>query len=52
MSIDDLITEQTFTYMARGIQPMVNYIPDGLSEITDNSAITDPARRRILDIGG
>lgn len=25
MSIDDLITEQTFTYMARGIQPMVRF---------------------------
>jgi len=25
MSIDDLITEQTYTYMARGIQPLVKY---------------------------
>ena len=24
MSIDDLITEQTYTFMARGIQPMVH----------------------------
>ena len=24
MSIDDLITEQTYTYMARGIQPLVH----------------------------
>ena len=23
MSIDDLITEQTYTYMARGLQPLV-----------------------------
>jgi hypothetical protein len=23
MSVDDLITEQTYTYMARGIQPML-----------------------------
>jgi len=26
MSIDDLITEQTYTYMARGIQPMVHMV--------------------------
>jgi hypothetical protein len=32
MSIDDLITEQTYTYMARGIQPLTNYIPDGVQE--------------------
>lgn len=27
MSVDDLITEQTYTYMARGIQPLINYTP-------------------------
>lgn len=27
MSIDDLITEQTYTYVARGIQPMTGYVP-------------------------
>lgn len=27
MSIDDLITEQTYTYMARGIQPLIHYDP-------------------------
>lgn len=27
MSIDDLITEQTYTYMARGIQPLVHLDP-------------------------
>lgn len=27
MSIDDLITEQTYSYMARGIEPMRNYRP-------------------------
>jgi len=26
MSVDDLITEQTFSYMARGIQPMTGYV--------------------------
>lgn len=34
MSIDDLITEQTYTYMARGIQPMTSYIPDALKNNT------------------
>lgn len=35
ISIDDLITEQTYTYMARGIQPMVKLSPedDGTSTI-------------------
>lgn len=28
MSVDDLITEQTYTYMARGIQPMIHYYPN------------------------
>jgi hypothetical protein len=28
MSIDDLITEQTYSYMARGIQPMVHVVGD------------------------
>lgn len=28
MSIDDLITEQTYTYMARGIQPLTRFYPD------------------------
>jgi len=27
MSIDDLITEQTYTYMARGIQPLIQLDP-------------------------
>lgn len=35
MSVDDLITEQTFTYMARGIQPLVNYIPSEIKQITN-----------------
>lgn len=30
MSIDDLITEQTYTYMARGFQPMTRYLPSGM----------------------
>lgn len=32
MSIDDLITEQTFTYIARGIQPMISYKPNTVAE--------------------
>jgi hypothetical protein len=27
MSIEDLVTEQTYTYMARGIQPLTEYYP-------------------------
>jgi hypothetical protein len=27
MSIDDLITEQTYTFMARGIQPLIQLDP-------------------------
>jgi hypothetical protein len=30
MSIDDLIAEQTYTYIARGIQPLTAYIPDDI----------------------
>lgn len=37
VSIDDLITEQTYTYMARGIQPMVK-----LSPVDDGSSTLDP----------
>lgn len=29
MSIDDLITEATYTYMASGIQPLTAYVPQG-----------------------
>lgn len=28
MSVDDLVSEQTYTYMARGIQPLINYTPE------------------------
>lgn len=41
MSVDDLITEQTFTYMARGIQPMVNYVPSDMKQITRLDHIKD-----------
>lgn len=29
MSIEDLVTEQTYTYVARGYQPLTPYVPDG-----------------------
>jgi len=32
MSIDDLITEQTFTYVARAIQPMTSFVPETIRE--------------------
>lgn len=34
LSIDDLITEQVYTYMARGIQPMVELSPEAASDST------------------
>lgn len=39
MSVDDLITEQSFTYIARGIQPMVSYQPTPLPNSATNIAI-------------
>lgn len=42
MSIDDLITEATYTFMARGIQPMTAYTPTDLQSgtaITGTNAI-------------
>lgn len=33
MSVDDLVTEQTYTFMARGIQPLTSYVPTGLKGI-------------------
>lgn len=36
MSIEDLVTEQTYTYVARGIQPMTPYVPDELNP-TENT---------------
>lgn len=34
MSVDDLITEQTYTYMARGITPMHRYAPRSNSPVS------------------
>lgn len=30
MSVDDLVSEQTYTYMAKGIQPLITYTPNEL----------------------
>jgi len=40
MSIDDLIQEQTYQYMARGIQPLTGYFIPEESTISGNRAIT------------
>jgi hypothetical protein len=42
MSIDDLVTEQTFTYMARGIQPMVRSIDASFDPNTASRLIIRP----------
>jgi len=36
MSIEDLVSEQTFTYMARGIQPLTAFVPDQIVEATES----------------
>lgn len=30
MSVDDLYTEQVYTYMARGLQPLTSYVPEDI----------------------
>lgn len=35
MSIDDIITESTFSYMARGIQPLTGYVPRDVAGFYD-----------------
>ena len=39
MSVDDLITEQTYTFMARGIQPMISMDYDPMLLGTEESAV-------------
>lgn len=48
LSIDDLITEQTYTYMARGIQPLVRMPNDNL--IPDDPSYTEEMKARDLNI--
>jgi hypothetical protein len=37
MSIEDLVTEQTYTFMARGIQPITSYVPLGAPSLDQRS---------------
>lgn len=37
MSIEDLVVEQTYTYVARGIQPITSYVPESKEHIPDSS---------------
>lgn len=46
VSIEDLITEQTYTYMARGIQPMVKLTPE------TNRDVSRPANKIATNIFG
>jgi len=47
MSVDDLITEQTYTYMARGIQPLMHLDPVEDRNIYSNNS--DDLARQALD---
>ena len=49
LSIDDLITEQTYTYMARGIQPLIKMPNDSL--VPTDPAYTQAMKSRDLNIG-
>lgn len=42
MSIEDLITEGTFTYMARGIQPLTSYVPQNIDFLLANDIPLNP----------
>jgi hypothetical protein len=44
LSIDDLITEQTYTYMARGIQPLIKMPDDAL--VSRDDSYTDEMKAR------
>lgn len=50
MSIDDLITEQTYTYMARGIQPMVHMVgeKEKMAYAQDQQSIADQINKNIF----
>lgn len=43
MSIDDMISEQTFTWMARGIQPLVRYMSNSAPSYLKDSLAVAPA---------
>lgn len=48
MSVDDLITEQTYTYMARGIQPLMHLDPGEDNNLYTNNQ--DALAKQALDI--
>lgn len=48
MSVDDLITEQTYTYMARGLQPLMHLDPAEDRNIYSNNS--DDLTRQALDV--
>jgi hypothetical protein len=48
MSVDDLITEQTYTYMARGLQPLMHLDPAEDRNIYSNNA--DDLAKQALDV--
>lgn len=48
MSVDDLITEQTYTYMARGLQPLMHLDPAEDRNIYSNNP--DDLAKQALDI--
>ncbi len=50
MSVDDLITEQTYTYMARGIQPITAYVPESWSAWPDNGSKEIAKKRNTIGI--
>ena len=49
LSIDDLITEQTYTYMARGIQPLIKMPNDSL--LPSDLSYTEEMKARDMNIG-
>ncbi len=40
MSVEDIITEQTYTWMATGIQPLTAYVPDSMRILYDSDGGT------------
>lgn len=48
MSVDDLVTEQTYTYMARGIQPIIVQFPDSQPVSLNNQSLGIPVSTKVL----
>lgn len=47
MSIDDFVTEQTYSYMARGIEPLTSYVPQGFEKLPTYGATAAHVRPSI-----